>query len=188
MAKSDLVPCFYKEQNATWERPAKLLPRCEVRELKAQKIGEFIFNGRAFRFFQTVAHAIASCLWDGPFGIGNLLPFSKHQNPLMFPERLHYPIPAVGARGRWRTVHRVMSAAGYPEPAESSRHLSVEAMLIGSARQRTPSYIRALADRGYGKVPQHLGLENPDGAPLNFNLNVKFIASRHKKETSSGQS
>ncbi len=72
MAKSDLVPCFYKEQDATWERPAKLLPRSQVREIKAQKLGAFIFH--------------------------------------------------------------------------------------------------------------------PDGAPLNFNLNVKFIASRHKKETSSGQS
>jgi hypothetical protein len=50
MAKSDLVPCFYKEQDASWERPAKLLPRSEVRELKAQKLGAFIFNGTAFRF------------------------------------------------------------------------------------------------------------------------------------------
>src|SRR3989442_13403028 len=77
MAKSDLVPCFYKDQDATWERPAKLLPRSQVREMKAQKLGAFIFRGRAFRFFQSIKQAIVR-FFDGPLSIGNLLAVSKH--------------------------------------------------------------------------------------------------------------
>jgi len=39
-------------------------------------------------------------LWDGPFGTGNLLPFSHIQNRLRAPAKLHYSIPAVGASTR----------------------------------------------------------------------------------------
>jgi hypothetical protein len=52
MPKNDLVPCFYREQNALWEKPARLLPRSDVHELKRQNIGKFINNGKAFRLNQ----------------------------------------------------------------------------------------------------------------------------------------
>src|SRR5712691_728707 len=54
MSKIDLVPCFYREQDFTWEQPAKILTRAEVRELKRQRIGKFMNHGRAFRLFQSV--------------------------------------------------------------------------------------------------------------------------------------
>jgi len=53
MPKNDVVPCFYKGQDTSWERPTRILPRSEVRELKRQKIGRFINNGSAFLFFRT---------------------------------------------------------------------------------------------------------------------------------------
>ncbi len=37
---------------------------------------------------------------DGALGTGNVLPFSKVQNQLRQPERINYPIPAVGAHSR----------------------------------------------------------------------------------------
>lgn len=35
--------------------------------------------------------------FDGPMGVGNLLPFAKRQNKLRAPAKLHYSIPACGA-------------------------------------------------------------------------------------------
>jgi hypothetical protein len=37
---------------------------------------------------------------DGALGTGNVLPFSTVQNQLRQPERINYPIPAVGAHSR----------------------------------------------------------------------------------------
>jgi hypothetical protein len=53
-----------------------------------------------------VAEVIAevSRFWDGPLGVGNLMPFARVQNPLMHPARLHYPIPAAGAHDRRTSV------------------------------------------------------------------------------------
>lgn len=53
MPKTDLVPCFYREQNVLWERPAKQVLRSEAHELKRQNIGKFINNGKAFRLKQS---------------------------------------------------------------------------------------------------------------------------------------
>ena len=53
MPNTDVVPCFYKEQNDSWERPAKLLPRAEVREMKLKLLGKFENHGRTFRLKQS---------------------------------------------------------------------------------------------------------------------------------------
>lgn len=98
MAATDLVPCYYTGQNYRVEKPAEKHPRHQVREFKRQKLGEFIENGKLFLFFKRVS-AKAKQLWDGPFGIGNLLPFFKAQNPLMAPEKLHYQVPQAGDAG-----------------------------------------------------------------------------------------
>lgn len=37
--------------------------------------------------------------YDGPIGIGNVLPFSRSSNPLFAPDKLHYEIPRAGDRG-----------------------------------------------------------------------------------------
>ncbi len=51
MAKSDLVSCFFKEQDDTWEKPARLLTRAELKEKKAL-LGKYENNGRTFRLFE----------------------------------------------------------------------------------------------------------------------------------------
>ena len=56
--------------------------------------------------------------WDGPFGIGNILPFAKTQNQLMSPERLHYEIPACGAHTRHISVKTTNAARPIPQEAE----------------------------------------------------------------------
>lgn len=37
---------------------------------------------------------------DGPLGIGNVLPFTRIQHPMRHPDKVNYPIPALGARSR----------------------------------------------------------------------------------------
>ena len=109
MPKTDLVPCFYREQDAQREKPAQLLPREQVRAFKEQLLGVFICHGRCFRFFQSSPPALRQAgrvLWDGLLGTGNLLPFAKVQNRLMQPEKLHYPVPACGARDRRTSVYQ----------------------------------------------------------------------------------
>ena len=49
-------------------------------------------------------------LVDGPLGVGNALPFSRVQNKLLKPERLHYQIPAVSAHARLLRVRDVNKA------------------------------------------------------------------------------
>ena len=39
-------------------------------------------------------------LYDGPLGTGNAIPFSRVQNKLRVPPRIHYPIPYAGAHTR----------------------------------------------------------------------------------------
>ena len=39
-------------------------------------------------------------LYDGPFGTGNAIPFSRVQNKLRAPPHIHYPIPPAGAHTR----------------------------------------------------------------------------------------
>jgi len=49
MPKTDLVACFYWEQDSQLDKPAKTLSRAEVRELKKQGLGFFIDHGTNFR-------------------------------------------------------------------------------------------------------------------------------------------
>jgi len=93
--KNDPVPCFFSGQ-ADWERPCQVVTRAEARDLKKLLLGKFENHGRTFRLHQVVAETVQAFI-DGPFGIGNLLPFSKSQNKLMAPEHLHYSVPACGA-------------------------------------------------------------------------------------------
>lgn len=43
---------FYLNQDASWQEPAKELTRVACRALKAQGLGQFITNGRAFQLFE----------------------------------------------------------------------------------------------------------------------------------------
>jgi hypothetical protein len=99
MASTDLVPCFYTGQNYRVEPPAQVLKRSEVRELKKQKIGKFIENGRLFLFFKALVKK-AQRFFDGPLGVGNAMPFSRRTDP---GQHFHYEIPRANDRGirRW---------------------------------------------------------------------------------------
>ena len=46
-------------------------------------------------------------LTDGPFGIGNMFPFTRIPDPLRKPPSINYPIPAVGARTRAMNVYLI---------------------------------------------------------------------------------
>ena len=91
MASSDLVPCFYTGQNYRVEKPAEFRLRSEVRELKKKKLGKFVENGTLFLFSRAMKKSVAR-FWDGPLGVGNLLPFAKPQST---GDKLHYEIPMV---------------------------------------------------------------------------------------------
>ncbi len=128
MAKSEKVPCFYAGQQDSYERPAKIVTRGEARLMKAAMKGKFENNGQIFRFSLAITER-AKAFWDGPFGIGNLLPFSKQQNPLMAPEHLHYSIPACGAHGR----HTSVRATNEARPLLSAALGILPAILLESA-------------------------------------------------------
>jgi hypothetical protein len=89
MASTDLVPCFYTGQDYRCELPAEVRTRREVREFKARGLGKFVDSGKIFLFFKQLARK----LWDGPLGIGNLLPFAKPRN---YGDPLHYEMPMSG--------------------------------------------------------------------------------------------
>jgi hypothetical protein len=106
MAATDLVPCFYTGQNFRWEKPAELRPRAELHRLKKLKLGRFDQHGKIFLFFKAIVNA-AKSLWDGPIGIGNVLPFAKAHN---YGDKLHYEMPMAGdktafARSRRKELH-----------------------------------------------------------------------------------
>lgn len=98
MSKSEKVACFLTGQNDLWETPAQIVTRAEARDLKRLELGKFENHGRTFRLSQVVAETICAFV-DGPFGIGNLIPFARTQNKLMAPEHLHYSVPACADRG-----------------------------------------------------------------------------------------
>jgi hypothetical protein len=106
MAATDLVPCYYTGQNYRWEKPAKLLPRLEVRRLKQCKLGQFIENGKIFLFFKAIVKE-AKRIWDSPASAKTILMFIKtHQDGA----KLHYEIPMAGdrsifARHRRKLLH-----------------------------------------------------------------------------------
>jgi hypothetical protein len=108
---NDLVPCYYTGQDYRLERPAEVRPRAEVREFKAQKLGKFIENGKLFLFFKRVRRKVKQ-LWDGLLGTGNALPFSRAQNPMMAPAKLHYEVPRAGDVGYWRHHRRRIFVSG----------------------------------------------------------------------------
>ena len=103
MAASDPVPCFYTGQDYRWERPAKILPRAKVRELKTFKLGKFIESGKIFLFAQRLTREESIGFWDGPLGVGNLLPFARLHN---YGEKLHYEVPRAGDRSCFARHHR----------------------------------------------------------------------------------
>jgi hypothetical protein len=94
MAATDLVPCFYTGQNFRWEQPAELRTRTECHRLKKFKLGRFDQNGKIFLFFKAIVNA-AKLVWDGPIGVGNVLPFAKAHN---YGDKLHYEMPMAGDR------------------------------------------------------------------------------------------
>src|SRR5580658_2511457 len=76
MAATDLVPCFYTGQDYRWENPAEMHIRSQVREWKKAKRGTFADSGKIFVFFKRIEKVVLK-VWDGPLGIGNLIPFAK---------------------------------------------------------------------------------------------------------------
>jgi hypothetical protein len=118
MPKSDKVPCWYRDQDSSWELPAFIYTRAEARDKKNQLLGKFENHGQTFRLEKTIKDVLA-VYWDGPFGIGNLLPFSRTQNKLMAPEHLHYQIPACGAHSRRTSVFLTNLPLPLPLSAEA---------------------------------------------------------------------
>jgi hypothetical protein len=102
MAATDLVPCYYTGQNYRWEKPAKVLPRSEVRRLKECKLGQFIENGKIFLFFKAIAKEIQR-IWDSPASAKTILMFIKtHQDGA----KLHYEMPMAGDRSAFARSRR----------------------------------------------------------------------------------
>lgn len=109
MPSTDLVPCFYTGQRRAVERPAKFEMRSRLHELKKAKLGKFVDNGKVFLFEKSIV-VVQEKLnrgWDGPLGVGNLLPFAKAHN---YGDKLHYEMPMAGdktafARSRRKELH-----------------------------------------------------------------------------------
>jgi hypothetical protein len=72
------------------------MTRAQLREMKKNKLGLFVDDGTAFQFSQKFTEALKP-LFDGPLGIGNLLPFSKPRN---YGDKLHYE-SAMAGDGSW---------------------------------------------------------------------------------------
>jgi hypothetical protein len=102
MPATDLVPCFYTGQDFRWEQPAEFRTRAELHRIKKFKVGRFDQNGSIFLFFKAIVNA-AKKVWDGPLGVGNLIPFAK---PNSSGDKLHYEIPMAGDRGIFARHHR----------------------------------------------------------------------------------
>jgi len=118
MAATDLVPCFYTGQDYRIERPADVLTRAEVRELKAQKRGMFIESGKIFLFSEKRQKG-GQPFFDGWLGRGNILPFARVSNPICKPETINYPVPMAGdagcfSRHRRRLIH-VSGRSKFPQ-------------------------------------------------------------------------
>lgn len=94
MPSTNLVPCFYTGQDYRREAPAESYTRDEVRKFKARGLGKFRDSGKVFLFSKSIA-SMTPKLWDGPLGIGNLLPFAKPHNQ---GDKLHYATPMAGDR------------------------------------------------------------------------------------------
>jgi hypothetical protein len=98
------------------DRPVRFIKRSHalsmVRRGAARRVGPYLLQLVLLRAATAeVAAAIAdSAEWERAVGrsIGrsNLIPFAKVQNPLMHPEKLHYPVPACGARDRRTSAYQ----------------------------------------------------------------------------------
>ena len=86
MPLTDLVPCFYAGQPRILSRPAKLMLRSNLHDMKKHKLGLFVDDGTAFQFTRKFTDAVRP-LWDGLLGVGNLLPFARLHN---YGDKLHY--------------------------------------------------------------------------------------------------
>jgi len=76
-----------------------------VRQLLARPVSKYLIQLLVIHSAAAI-QAAAPSFTDGPFGVGNLLPFTKSHNPLKKPERLNYEIPACGARRRLLSVRK----------------------------------------------------------------------------------
>lgn len=124
----DLVPCYYVGQDRLREQPAEVLPRADVRRYKALKLGKFVSSGKVFLFFAHVAGvafriAEKISFWDGPVGVGNILPFAKPHN---YGDKLHYDMPMAGDKGMRRhgLFSRANEETGIPELHTHQIHVS----------------------------------------------------------------
>lgn len=134
MAASDPVPCYFTGQDYRWERPAKILPRARVRELKTIKVGKFVESGKIFLFFQRLEAEKAIGFWDGPLGIGNLLPFARTHS---LGEKLHYEMPHAGDRGmRRHNLYSRRDDNGIPQLESKTLHVSSRSLF---AKQPIPA-------------------------------------------------
>lgn len=111
MPSLKLVPCFYTGQDYRREVPAEVRTRAEVREFKAKGLGRFVESGKIFLFS---AKVLMQKLWDGPIGIGNLLPFAKAHN---YGDKLHYETPMAGDRTTFaRHRRKIIYVSGRTAP------------------------------------------------------------------------
>ena len=53
--------------------------------------------------------------------------------------------------------------------------------MLQAIKKGSPKVFSALADRGYGKVPQRVSLEGSQEAPVSFDVNIRFIDPDPKK-------
>lgn len=133
MATQDIVPCFYTGQDYRREPPAESHSREDVRYFKSLKLGKFIESGKFFLFYARQIKEVIAQLFDGPIGVGNVLPFAKAHN---YGDKLHYEIPHAGDRGCFarhrrrmirvsaRSGMRTLAAAVLPTQTFASRLLA----------------------------------------------------------------
>jgi hypothetical protein len=65
-----------------------------------------IKEAKLVRDLARVKAEVAIMFWDGPLGIGQLIPFSRASNPLVAPDKLHYEMPHAGDRGTFARHRR----------------------------------------------------------------------------------
>lgn len=103
MAANQLVPCYYTGQNRRVEPPAEFRLRPELHEIKKQKLGTFVDNGKNFLFAARRRVRVFNTLWEGRPSSKSILAFLKTNS---YGDRLHYEIPRAGDRGLFARHHR----------------------------------------------------------------------------------
>jgi len=115
LSETNLVPCLYPGSPREGD-PDFMAERETVRAWKKEGKGYFIAHGRIFQLITAVIHSFKELL-----GKGNIVPFSRAQkrvgNLHLRPERINYPIPALGDhRLRWHNSFMI------PETAKAERY------------------------------------------------------------------